>query len=396
MTVIFYLLVCMSQYTPIQKAKNPDHIYYDLTIRNFQSTTREIQHLRFNESRSIPYVPNASEYVLSIVRFTLDTFSLPTFTADIEPNQGDPDLMIQSVTLEYDDGVNPPVWFRQILRWVPSISIPTPAAPNTTPTGYQVNSAYYNAYSYQHVINICNTALSNAMTGLIALAPALAGVPAPFLAWSPESNTASLYCRAAEFSNLASPRVNVYFDRAMYSLFNSFPTFRNSLTETGGRIYRVLVSPAGGTNVITNQQIFSNAPTIVIKQEYSTISVWQPVLQIVFTSNTLPIYPNQLSAPTILENGQIQNFSDSNANFANIITDLSSFDQSMKPTLIYVPSAEYRRIDLQAVNQPLTNLDISVYYRDKNGRLNEFLFGSGASCSIKLLFEKKHLLKKTE
>lgn len=384
----------MSQFTQIQKAHNPDHIYYDLTIRNFQSTTREIQQLKFNESRSIPFVPNASEYVLSIVRFTLDTYSLPSFSADIEPDQSNPNLMIQSITLEYDDGVNPPVSFVQPLIWVPALSTPVPPAPSTQPDGRQVVSSYYYSYSYQHLINICNTAFANAMTGLIALAPALAGQPAPFFAW--DNNLASLYCLASLYDATASPRVNIYFDRAMYALFNSFPTFRNPLTTSNDRIYRVLVSSNFGANVITNAQINANAPTIVVKQEYSTISVMQPVLQLVFTSNTLPIYPNQLSAPLVIEDGQVLNFSGNNSNFAPIITDLSSFDQSMKPTLIYVPSAEYRRIDLQSVNQPLTNLDISVYWRDKNGRLNEFLFGSGASCSIKLLFEKKHKLKKTE
>jgi hypothetical protein len=35
------------------------------------------------------------------------------------------------------------------------------------------------------------------------------------------------------------------------------------------------------------------------------------------------------------------------------------------------------------------DIDIQVYYQDKNGIMNEFTLSSGSSCSIKILFEKK-------
>jgi hypothetical protein len=37
----------------------------------------------------------------------------------------------------------------------------------------------------------------------------------------------------------------------------------------------------------------------------------------------------------------------------------------------------------------LKDIDIQVYYQDKNGILNEFKLSSGSSCSIKILFERK-------
>lgn len=377
-----------------KKAALPDHIYYDLTLRNFESTDREAQQLRFNESRSIPFVPDASEYYLSIVRFTCDTFGLPVFAADIQPNQGNANLMIQALTLEYDDGTNPPQAFQQFLTWVPSLTyIPTPAPPNANPDGLQsTGTSYYYGFSYEHVIDIVNTAFSQAMAGLIALVPALAGTPAPFLDW--RDNLSTLYAVNSLFNskNLpASPQINIYFNRPMYAILNSFPAFRNSIQSTLGRVYRLMMYDGYGTNLIQNTNIFSNALTLAIRQEYSVIANWQPVTQLVFTSNTLPIYPNLLSTPQLLANGQIITRDNNDAAFAQIISDLSSFDQSMRPLVIYVPSAEYRRIDLLDVRQPLTNIDISVYWRDKLGRLNEFLFFSGASATIKFLFERKDL-----
>lgn len=86
------------------KSTSPTHIYYDLQINNFQSTTTESPRLVFNETRNNSFVPKADDYYLSIVRFQLDTYSLPTFIADIQPNQSDRNLMIYSVTLEADIG----------------------------------------------------------------------------------------------------------------------------------------------------------------------------------------------------------------------------------------------------------------------------------------------------
>jgi hypothetical protein len=382
----------MAPYQHHQKASLPDHIYYDLTLRNFQSTSVESTQLRFNESRSIPYVPDASQYHLSIVRFTCDTFGLPVFLADIQPNQANPNLMIHSITLEYDDGVAPPSVFQQFLSWVSDRPyVPVPPPPSANADGLQtVATDYYYSNSYEHVIDIINTAFSQAMAGLIALVPALAGTPAPFLDW--DNNISTLYAVNSLFNskNLpASPQINIYFNRPMFAMLNSFPAFRNSISTPQGRVYRILMFSGNGTNLTTNANIFGGALALAIKQAYSVIANWQPVMQIVFTSNTLPIYPNMLSTPQILANGQIISRESNDAAFAQIISDLSSFDQSMRPLVVYTPTAEYRRIDLLDVKQPLTNLDVSVYWRDKNGRLNEFLFLSGACASIKFLFERR-------
>jgi hypothetical protein len=40
-------------------------------------------------------------------------------------------------------------------------------------------------------------------------------------------------------------------------------------------------------------------------------------------------------------------------------------------------------------NTPLTNIDLNVYWRDKLGQLIPFTLASGASASVKFLFERK-------
>ena len=132
--------------------------------------------------------------------------------------------------------------------------------------------------------------------------------------------------------------------------------------------------------IITYTQVF---------QEYSTISNWTPCAGIVFVSNTIPIVPNGLSAPLIFYEGSILNaFSGNNANFAQIITDIETNQNCYKPNLLYAPTAEYRRISMSGTN-PLTNIDVSVFWKNKLGELIPLYLPSGGTATLKFLFEKK-------
>ena len=118
-------------------------------------------------------------------------------------------------------------------------------------------------------------------------------------------------------------------------------------------------------------------------QEYSTISVWNPVMSMVFTSNTMPIVCEQLSAPLIYLNGvTIQ--STNNSNIANIITDFEANDAIYKPLLVYQPTI-YRYKELIG-NSPLSFIDISCFWKSRSGNLIPFYLNAGCSASIKLMF----------
>ena len=129
----------------------------------------------------------------------------------------------------------------------------------------------------------------------------------------------------------------------------------------------------------------------VVNQEYSTISNWTPVSSIVFTSNTLPIISNQLSSPLIYNEGGIQSLNGNNSNFAQIITDLETNENCYKPNLIYSPTAQYRIVSMTG-NSPLSNIDVSVFWKSRLGVLYPLLLMSGSSTTLKFLFTKKKLV----
>jgi hypothetical protein len=124
------------------------------------------------------------------------------------------------------------------------------------------------------------------------------------------------------------------------------------------------------------------------QQEYSSIHNISPIIGLVFCSNTLPVISSQVSTPLVYSNGSAMIQSGLNADTANIITDLTSNDGSYRPFLVYEPTAQYRYISLLG-SQPLDNLDLSIYYRTRTGKLIPFTLASGSTVTLKLAFIKK-------
>ena len=85
-----------------------DKVYYDLCISNLSGNLKGNPPpvLFYNETRSTSIIFNPSSYYLSIVRFSLDTPTLPVFVPDIQLNQSDPNLTVYSFTLSYTDPVS--------------------------------------------------------------------------------------------------------------------------------------------------------------------------------------------------------------------------------------------------------------------------------------------------
>ena len=151
----------------------PDHIYYDIQMNNFESTGAESQPMRFQESRNGALINKASDYEMSIVRFELDTYSLPSWIANIEPEQSDPNRMIESVTLEYDGTI-----VQKYLTFIPTnkhIIVPASPAPLQ-----ETNTEYYYGNSFRHYCDLVNNAFDACIVDLKAAnTVALAGIITP-------------------------------------------------------------------------------------------------------------------------------------------------------------------------------------------------------------------------
>ena len=190
----------------------------------------------------------------------------------------------------------------------------------------------------------------------------------------------------------------MYMNGALYQLFNSFPAFLDSLNVSQTvKLVEILTDDLGNGNLGFFPPVASplsvppivQYPSIAVYQEYSTLASFNPITSIVFTSNTLPIVANILSAPVIFIGG-LPYPTGQNANIANVITDFVSDNGQYKPNIVYNPTAQFRLAELLG-NKPLTNLDIGIFWKDRLGELNPFRLYSGATVSIKILFTKKDI-----
>jgi hypothetical protein len=398
----------MSQLDPAKNEVSPDQLYFDITVSNFKSTTTKPPQFYFNESRTLPFVRNPEDYYLSILRFTVETGSLPVFIPSIEPNQADRDKTIYSFTLEYTDPATGTTYSsgQEFINYIPqrspnSAQLPPP--PNATANGLQNNNTgYYYIYNYQWLISLMNITLETAFTALKNAITAGGGTPitndefAPFFNWDTTSNSAVLYADFSVFGTNGSAGANpykIYMNAPLFALFPTFPVkYLGYEGVADGKNYLFEPRNNGSSDLDTITPEPATVPAtyraVKVYQECSTIANLSPITALVFTSNTLPIQSNQVSTPLVFNNAQEVVLGGNNSDFANIITDLVSDTGQYKPNLVYNPTSEYRLITLYG-NRPLFNIDLNIFWRNKFGQLIPYEINSGEAVTIKCAFLKK-------
>lgn len=400
----------MSRFNQIRNQVEPDQIYFDINVTNFQSSTEKPQSFSYNESRTIPFINNPEEYYLTVERFSVDTGSLPEFIPSIQPDQPDRDLTIYSVSLSYDPaGASPPQFNKQtFVRWRPQdSSAEIPLAPSLNANKLQNNTTgYYYTYSYSYWVRLITEAFETCLTELIAdvndVFPDrfdIDVVRSPILAWDSSSQRAVLYANT-NFYDLADTTIRpitIYMNQSLYGLFSTFSSRILGYGQAFGEDVRINMIDQGGTNVqpLIPQQAEPIAPAtyesylaIGIYQETSTVSTLTPITAFVITSNTLPVEQNQVSTPVILSNNVNLIQSINNSATSPIIADFVSDNGFYTPNIVFRPSAQYRLLTLYG-NAPLSNIDLRLYYRLRDGSLNPFYLQSGGSVTCKLAFLKK-------
>jgi hypothetical protein len=387
----------MSQLNKEKNASNPDQIYFDLQVTNAQSTTEPPPEFKINETRDTPFILVPEDYYLSIVRFSLQTGTLPLFIPLIQPAQPLLNRTAYSVTMEYENvGAGIPLTTQQtFIDWIPQdLQASVPAPPSATTNGLQNNgTGYYNCYNYQwflyQVLQALVTCFATLDATLANYLTVTLGAVHPIITWDTTSNTATLYFDAA-WTTAPTPYIKFYMNAPLYQLFSSFVAENQGYTGvTLGRNQKIIVADFTGAN--TQVLPYSPNPTlerIALYQEYSTVSAWSAITSLVFVSNTLPITPSQVSSPLIYANGQLTSNGGNNSTTLNVITDLIGDDLQYKPYLVYTPNGTNRYISMNG-NQPLKNIDIQVYYKLKSGELIPYRIGSGATATLKILFARK-------
>lgn len=420
---------------------DPDYVYYNATIINNRTTVQVTGSgsdpvLRFQETRDSPIISDASKYNFSIIRFTMNgpnkdlPLFIPIIRTGIDNPTQDINLTVYSVSLELvvsnTTGVNPvnvSLTTTQPLIWTTETldtQIAPPPLPSTTQTGQDVTTRYYWGYTYTHFIDIANTALTACITDLqtqfdaafiaagnVAPAPSL-NIVAPFITWDPDDNLFTIHSDASAFGGANRTSIGTASDSSATLFFNGnmfglFSNFRNIYVAIPGteKVNRIFTGPIGYSETTLGVPVARNVEEIGTKyfwnniQDYeSTSTLWSPIENIVFNSTLLPLVFEQTGDPVKFgESNTDTQLTGSQSAFQPIITDIAlpmTSADSYRSLIYYAPSAEYRLASFQRSKQPINNIDIQVFWRNRlDGQLNPVQLFNASSVSVKVMFRRR-------
>lgn len=376
-----------------------DHEYIDVYAINANASDALPVPVQFTQTRNLPFLYKPEDYYLSVVRFQIDTNSLPVFTCAIQFNQPNLALSIYSVTLSWTNPVAPFQAFNQqtFLSWQPQdLASPVPRPPSLTQNKFQDDSGgYYYAYNYSYVIQIVNTTLAICFQALAAQVVAaglvLPTTNAPVITWNNDKNVAILNADILGYNQTIANHIDIFMNLPMYQLFNSLPAYIMPFPTLLGKNYRIDTDNFGNAQVTPFPFYLPTYNAYQVFQEQTAVNVWSPVTSIVFTSNTLPINSTNVCNPSIFVNGISTNNNGNNSDIAQVITDFQAENNIYKNSCLFFPMGENRYIDLMGTT-PLYTIDINVFWKNKVGILYPFRLSAGCCASIKIMFERKELI----
>ena len=279
------------------------------------------------------------------------------------------------------------------------------------------------------------------------------GVQAPQIVYDPATQKFSFYfdsngfgqrltsftAGTAQYSQSSVPYFQLFFNTNLYNLFASMPfnywnnttaiegPFGDGVIAPAGYVYEMLVPNKFYTNVAdyrlapyagqpslgyvpyANSNVADEALSalnqqkvywVVSQESTSTDTIWSPISSIVFASALMPVQPESNSAPVVIGQANIGNTQQTaKSAFTRIITDLAlAMDKgaaSWKSFIYYVPSAQYRMSDFLASHQPLSAIDVQVFWRHRlTNQLYPIAMTNLSSVSFKMMFRKKGLADK--
>lgn len=413
----------------------PYHIYYDINILNNDTTGTLIPpNLQFTEIRNIPYLANPSDYFASVVRFSVETPTLPVIIPQARVGASTSSIpstineTVYTVTMRHPTLL--PAGIETRVLYIPQSSTTLAPPPASIANAADIINEYYYTYTYKPFIDMVNTALRTCYVAILAsaaapLAPYNNANFFPYLEWDEDKCIATWVVQAQIFQTgtannptplrtapfVAAP-LEIYFNAPLFNLFSSFTAFQNGYgpPTISGQNWRMLFP-----DTITVNPYLINTPAVAgslatfplqvavppqqppalallrVSQEYPTTPLWNPVQSIVFTTSLLPIASSIISTPVLFGAGAAFTNAGNNSGIANILTDFEVALEKgweYKPSVSYVPTAEYRLFDLNG-NAPLSAIEITVNWKDTFGRLNPLRLGSGSNASLKLMFRRK-------
>ena len=367
---------------------NPYHVYYNLDMVNNDTTgLSQAVPLSFLEVRNSPYLTAPESYCMSVVRFSLQTPTLPKFLPQVMVGQPDKNKLIYSITLTYKTAT-----YQQYISYISFNRSAREAEPPLTVQ--DVSSEYYYVMAYQQWIAMVNSAFISAVANLqlVATGLGLGALPSmnpPFMEFNPDTLNYIIDADQVGYDSALTDPIKIYFNSPMQTLFSAFNYINYGYQGiTQGKNYQLVIANMNGANLLT----LPTYTAIQCYSEFSTCALWNPISKISFTTSLLPVVPENVSLPKIYNSPQNAVISGgNNSNISPILTDFEvpfSALNTYCPNITYTPSGEYRMTDLYG-DSPLSGIQLAVFWVDYYGNNYPIQLASGCSANVKLMFRKK-------
>lgn len=348
-----------------------ENVYLNVTVHN---NTENNVYARYEETRSQPILNDPDEYEMSIIRFDIPSTAIPKFKMDQR----------YSVTLVY-----------------PAENLVSEQVLQLYQVSYASNvtgdSSEY-IWAFKQMVISTNDALALAYADIVAQYEVIHGGGSwagsggpqsqPYLEYDPSTKLFTFYCPTLMADSSAN-RIELWMNNLMYKLFETFLFIFYGYTEPDGMDVRIVIR-----NFLTNSATISGINYYKMTQEYSSLPAWYVVYKIVIVSNTILsrkefISFNNVDPIKLDPFGNPLNVSLGTANTLGIVQDFDySFFQPNIERITYLPTAEYRWVDLLA-HDALYKVDFQVLVQAENGELIPLVLEPGDNVNIKFLFRKR-------
>ena len=366
-----------------------DNIYVNLAMSNGSSTTSSEfnQQCVFNETRTMPIVHKASDYELSVVRFSLPTGAIPLMIAPMNSILNNHTTTTWTISITYTKAGVPHTFTLPVSYFPLDLTAPTP---NTTyeATGQQdTTSKYYYVYSFAHIALMINATFSQLVYNILAY-DATEVIAAPRIEWVPSTSKFRLYVppqlvqAAGQFP--VSTGTAITFNTSLSQVLANMPTARIGFDSY---MLQTQLNASGSNAIVMN----SVTGWIAVDQEVANTQAINSFQSIVITTAMIPVRAEVISKPPAFgiaafgtqgNNASLQVLSDF------LPSTTIGYEGQAQSYVEYIPSGEYRMSDLLGTNS-ISTLDLACWWTDRSGTLRPLNMPPNTSASIKLLLRRK-------
>lgn len=329
------------------------------------------------ETRTSPILTKPSNWLLSVIRFDVDSQALPINIPLMKKLPPPFNNSTQStITFEYK-GVD----YSNDVQYLSASSLPIYDFPTI--------------YNYQDWLRMVNLTMA-----LTFLDTGAVGDP-PLFIYDSKTGLINLYVDSNFLPAAGANRISIFMNQQLFGYFTNFryaykiidptnPLLDHLIEITGDN---AIVLPAVGSRTglpLGVQTGYTNLA--VISDSAPSTASWSSVRSMILSSGAIPFRSETIPDRTI----NSDNYSSDNSFpiLSDFLIPVESKVTDYRVVNEYLPTAQYRYLDLTS-DTPLTTLDLKFYWTDFSGNIYPLYILPQKTFSVKLLFEKrKSFIKK--